>query len=356
MIELDGSMLEGGGQLVRTAVALAALMGKEIHIRNVRAKRSPPGFQPQHLTGVKAVATLSEAETMGLEIGSTELLFKPKTRLSGSFAFNIGTAGSIPLVLQALMPVAPFSPAPVTLRLIGGTNVRWSPPIDYLSLVLLPTLSKMGYRGKISVQRRGHYPKGGGEILAEITPIHKLYPFRAIEFGEVVRIRGISYCVKLPRHVAERQANSAIRTLQKEGYMNIEIETEWYDPTKDPHLGPGSGITLYAEISTGTLIGSDSMGERGKPAEKVGEEAAIKLIEELKSEAPIDHHLGDMLIPYVAIADGKSEFKVSKLTLHTMTGIAIAESIVNVKFEVKGELGSPSYISTDGIGLVNEAL
>jgi len=356
LIEIDGSIGEGGGQLVRTSVALATLLGKGIHIRNVRAKRSPPGFRAQHLTGVKAVATIADADVRGLEIGSQDLVFEPHRRLSGSFIFDVGTAGSISLVLQALMPAAAFAPNQTRFNLIGGTNVRWSPSIDYVPRVLLPTLGKMGYNCRVTVEQRGHYPKGRGRVMAIIEPVRKLKSIKFTEFGKVEKVYVISHCVKLPSHVAERQAESAAKLFREVGYDNIEVKTEWYPPDKDPHLGPGSGVTVYAETTTGALLGSDALGERGKPAEKVGEEAAQKLIKELDSRMPVDRHMGDMLIPYVTVADGRSEFKVSEITLHLVTNVHVAEAVAGVKFEVEGKMGTPGMISVKGIGLTNAAI
>ncbi|HYB92826.1 MAG TPA: RNA 3'-terminal phosphate cyclase [archaeon] len=356
LIEIDGSTGEGGGQLVRTSIALATLLTKGIHIRNVRAKRSPPGFRSQHLTGVKAVATIADADVTGLEIGSQDLVFEPHRRLAGSFTFDIGTAGSIPLVLQALMPAAAFAPKQTKVNLIGGTNVRWSPSIDYVLSVLLPTLGKMGYNGKIAVEQRGHYPKGGGRVTAIIDPVRKLKSINFTEFGKVKKIYVLSHCVKLPSHVADRQAKSAVQLLREAGYDNLELKTEWYRSDEDPHLGPGSGVTVCAETTTGALLGSDSLGERGKPAEKVGEEAAQELIRELDSRMPVDKHMGDMLIPYVSVAEGRSQFKVSEITLHLVTNIQIAEALADVKFQVEGKMGTPGTISVKGIGLMNAAV
>lgn len=353
VIEIDGSVGEGGGQVVRTSVALAALLGKDIHIFNVRAKRRPPGFRPQHIVGVRAVARLSQAHVEDLMVSSTELTFKPRTRLSGEFSFEIGTAGSIPLVLQALMPSAAFSPGPVKISLGGGTDVRWSPPIDYMKYVVVPVLARLGYRANLTVLRRGHYPRGGGKVVVEVKPVRKLTPVVLTEFGEVERVRGLSHCVRLPRHVAERQANTAVKILEEAGYEDVSVEREWYSPSEDPHLGPGSGVVLYAETTSGAVLGADALGERGKPAEVVGREAAEKLLKELISGMPVDHHMGDMLIPYMAVVDGVSTVGVSEVTMHLLTNVEITEQITGVNFDVDGTLGEPGEISVDGIGLVN---
>src|SRR2546422_7725548 len=164
MIEVDGSYGEGGGQVLRTAVALAAVLSKEIHVFNIRAGRAEPGLRPQHMTGVKAAADLCSANLQGLEVGATEFVFKPGKLRAGTFRFDVGTAGSVTLVLQTLMPILAFSPGTVQLEIAGGTDVKWSPPIDYLRLVTLPLLERMSFHASILVSRRGHYPKGGGIV------------------------------------------------------------------------------------------------------------------------------------------------------------------------------------------------
>ncbi|MEM2122903.1 MAG: RNA 3'-terminal phosphate cyclase [Candidatus Bathyarchaeia archaeon] len=351
MVKIPGDMLEGGGQIIRTSIALAALMGEEIEIINVRGRRSPPGLKAQHITGIKAVAAISEAEVEGLEIGSKRLRFKPRSRRGGVYTFNIGTAGSISLVLQALMPAAAFAPTPLEARITGGTDVKWSPTIDYVRMVTLPVLAKMGYRAELKVERRGHYPKGGGLVVFKAYPILKLNPITLEERGRVMGIDGRSHCVRLPSHVTERQAEAASRLLKDAGFEKVQVELEWYPPGRDPHLGPGSGITLHASTSTESVIGADAIGERGKPAERVGEEAASKLLADLKTGMALDRHMGDMIIPYIAVAEGESKITISQLTLHTMTNIKVAEAITGARFKVQGELNKPCRIEANGIGL-----
>jgi len=351
MIIINGDFLEGGGQIVRTSVALAALLNKEIKIINVRGKRSPPGLKAQHIAGVKAVAAISKAYVEGLKEGSKELIFKPSSRESGEFHFDVGTAGSISLVLQALMPTAAFSSGKMKITVTGGTDVKWSPTIDYIRFVTLPILKLMGYNAHLTVEKRGHYPKGGGKIIMIIEPVKQLKSLTLIDRGEIKEVYGLSHCVKLPKHVAERQAKSAEEKLKNEGFKNIKIDLEWYQPEKDFHLGPGSGITLCAKSNSGAILGADSIGEKGKPAEQVGKEAAETLIEEINSKAALDKHMGDIIIPYLAVANGFSEVTVSKITLHTLTNLKITELIAGVKFNLQGDLGTPGKISVKGIGL-----
>jgi RNA 3'-terminal phosphate cyclase (ATP) len=209
----------------------------------------------------------------------------------------------------------------------------------------------MGYKASIKVHQRGHYPKGGGRVSAIIEPPRALEGISFLDRGQLLGIEGISHCVKLPTHVAQRQANAARERLSAKGFSNATIATETYPPNRDPHFAPGSGITLLAKFENNLVIGSDSIGERGKPAEAVGAEAADKLIAELSSKAPIDRHMGDMLIPYMAVASGLSQIHVSEITLHTMTNIKVAEMITGAKFLIEGGLHRPGRISVDGIAL-----
>jgi RNA 3'-terminal phosphate cyclase (ATP) len=322
-----------------------------VRIDKIREKRPNPGLQPQHVTAVKAVAAICNAETDGLVQGSRELVFKARNRISGRFTFDVGTAGSIPLILQALMPSAAFTPGSVELELIGGTDVKWSPTIDYVRLVILPVLHSMGYEAALTLHRRGHYPKGGGRVTMRIEPSQALSAIQLLEREPPVGLEGISHCVKLPSHVAQRQAVSAKERLSAAGYRGANIAVETYPPDQDPHIAPGSGIALVMKFQGGSVIGSDSVGERGKPAERVGEDAANKLLKEIGSNAPVDRHLGDILIPYMAVADGRSEIVTSEITMHVVTNIKVAEMIAGVKFEVQGEVGRAGRISVVGTGM-----
>jgi RNA 3'-terminal phosphate cyclase (ATP) len=351
LIEIPGDLQEGGGQIVRTALALSALTGKAVQIIKIREKRPNPGLQAQHFVAAKALAAICNAETSDLMVGSRELRFIPHERTGGNFTFDVGTAGSIPLILQALMPAAAYAPVQSSFELTGGTDVRWSPSIDYLRLVQLPLLDKMGYEAAIQVILRGHYPKGGGRVNCKISPPRLLKAVRWLERDDLIGIEGVSHCVRLPSHVAERQANAAKTVLTKNGFNVDKIAIESYPPNNDPHLAPGSGITLTARFAGGTIIGADSLGERGKPAEAVGEEVAMKLIGEIRSGAPLDRHMGDMMIPYMAVAEGTSEVQVSEVTTHILTNVKVAEIMTGVRFHVEGELHNPGAITVDGLGL-----
>jgi len=261
LIEIPGDMLEGGGQIVRTTIALSALTRKDVKITKIRDKRPNPGLQAQHVTAVKAVAAISDAETKGLAPGSRELVFRPRGHVAGRFSFQVGTAGSIPLILQAVMPSAAYAPGRVEFDLTGGTDVPWSPTIDYLRLVELPVLQLTGFQATLTVHRRGHYPKGGGHVTMTIDPPKALKAIRMIECGARLEVDGISHCVRLPSHVAQRQAAAAKERLAAAGVRDVNIVIETYPPNQDPHPAPGSAITLAMKFTNGTVIGADSIGE-----------------------------------------------------------------------------------------------
>jgi len=348
LLEIDGSLMEGGGQLLRMATTYSAILGEPIRIVNVRAKRNQPGLKPQHLMTLKAVAELCKAETKGLEVGSGEVEFKPGRLRSGSFEFNIGTAGSCSLLLQCAAPVAAYADGPINIRVRGGTAVRWSPPMTIVQHVVWAGLRKMGFTGEARVLRDGYYPKGGGVVEASIKPLHRFKQFTG-ERNAVKSIRGLSTCGGLPRHVAERQAQAAFDVLVEEGFeANIDVATP--GKATEP-MSPGSVICLWTEGDA--LIGDDGLGERGKTAEKVGTEAAERLIQEIKTGAYVDLHTADNLILPCSLASGTSSFTVSRLTMHTLTAVEVAKMILGVKINVDGVEGKQGRITVEGSSILN---
>jgi RNA 3'-terminal phosphate cyclase (ATP) len=348
MIEVDGSLGEGGGQVIRTAVALATVLSKDIHVFNIRAGRAEAGLKAQHLTGVKAAAELCSGQVEGLGIGATEFEFKPGRLRAGAFKFDVGTAGSVTLVLQTLMPILAFSPGTIQLEITGGTDVKWSPPIDYLRLVKLPILEKLGYRAELELVRRGHYPKGGGQVRFSTHGASTLHALTGGKSSPISRIHGISHAVALPRHVAERQAAAAKKTLEVADLPSPSIDLEVVDDTRQ--LGPGSGIVLCAQTKNGSILGSDALGERGRPAEEVGATAGKILVEEFQSGAVLDRHMGDMIVPYLVLAEGVSEVSIARVTQHTKTNIRVAEWLTGSRFDLEGEIDLPGKLRVEGLG------
>jgi len=352
-ITIDGSMGEGGGQIFRTALAYAAVTRRPVKIINIRAKRSNPGLRPQHLSALRALAKITNAEVCGDSVGSMTVFFRPREIEGGEITIDPGTAGSITLIIQAVLPALLYAKKESKVTIKGGTDVPWSPPIDSLRFVFLPALSRMSINAQLELVRRGHYPRGGGIVKLSVEPITEpLKPITLKDRGEILRIRGRSHCVRLPKHVAERQARSAEELIKREGVCrDISIELEWYPRDKDPHLGPGSGIVLWAETSGNAILEYDSLGARGKPAEKVGEEAAKGLIKQIRNGGAVDVHHTDQLILFMALARGTSEIYSSEISLHTLTAIKVAELIMGARFKVDGDQGEPGFIISEGIGL-----
>ncbi|UCH04142.1 MAG: RNA 3'-terminal phosphate cyclase [Candidatus Thorarchaeota archaeon] len=350
MIEIDGSHGEGGGQILRTSVALSALTMRPVRISRIRAGRPKPGLKRQHMAGIDIIAQLVDAKVSGLDIGSTAVEFSPQGRRGGHYSYDVGTAGSISLILQAALPTAALAPEPITLSLTGGTDVSWSPPIDYMREVFAHSLQRMGLHVEVSLRKRGHFPRGGGRVSCTITPVEELTPLELVYFGDLVGVSGISHCVRLPPHVARRQADSAQSVLRENGIEQIAIDTESYQKNEDRHLGPGSGIVIWAESEQGAKLGADRLGERGKPAEDVGSECAHQLIDELSTGMAVDSHLCDMLVPYMVLAKGTSMIGVTKITSHLETNLWVAQIMLSVDFSLEGAVGGPGKLTVRGVG------
>jgi RNA 3'-terminal phosphate cyclase (ATP) len=334
MIEIDGSFGEGGGQIVRTAVALSAVTGKPVRITRIRQGRSKPGLAAQHARAITTLAAICDARTSGATPGSSEIIFTPGEIRGGRHRVEIGTAGSVTLLMQCLLPALLRADAHSSLQILGGTDVQWSPAIDYFKNVFLPALSSFGIKVSLEVLQRGYYPRGQGEVLLEVEPA-KLKAFHlesmACDTGQIIAniqntVQGVSHCSNLAEQVAARQADSAAEALAQAGFF-AQISRE---ALRLPSLG--SGITLWSGCK-----GASSLGERGLPAEKVGRRAAEELIIELKSPERVDVHLADQLIPYLALAGGSCT--VREISLHAWTNIWTVGHFLDAKIEIKEEKG-----------------
>ena len=345
-------MMEGGGQILRMALSYSALLGIPTRVYNIRAGRSRPGLRPQHLKTAETVARMCGGEADGLRIGSSEVVLLPGSIPGGNYEVDIGTAGSVTLMLQCLAPIAAFSGAPTRLVIRGGTNVRWSPPTPFMSNVIWAALRSMGFQGSLSVQREGFYPKGGGLVSAEFNPVERLTPLIA-PGGRVSATRGVSICGRLPGHVAERQGRAAEARLCEAGITaDVDVSVE---SGRDSPLSPGSVICLWASGSPGVFLGSSSLGERGKPAERVGEGAARALLVEVGSGAGVDRYTGDNLILWCSLASGESDFTVSELTTHTETAVELARIFTGADIRVEAR-DRGARIRITGLGLGNSRL
>ncbi len=332
MLEVDGSQKSGSGTILRLSIALAGILNRPLHIYNIRQKRGQPGLRPQHLEAVRTAAKICNAELKGATLGSREIWFKPDGVGSGEIRAEIGTAGSIPMLLLTILPICCYAKKAISVHVTnGGTDVRHSPTTNYLKGVLMPTLERMGLKTFLTIKKYGYYPKGMGETLLEVQPCEKLSSIHLEEFGTVKKLRGVSVCTCLEdRRVAERQAKAANEYLSGHGYeAQIQVVNDKSNP-----LQKGSSIALWVETSTGALLGGDAIGELQKLSEVVGKEAAENLFEEIKIQATVDVHLADMLVPYIALADGNSVYLTRALTDHLETNIWLVQEILGVKFQV----------------------
>ncbi len=329
MLELDGSHGEGGGQLVRTACALSALTGTAVRLHDVRARRSPPGLAPQHLAAVRAVGALCGAELEGAGLRAREFTFRPGPIRAGAFRFDVGTAGAVTLVLQACLPVACAAPAPVSLTITGGTDVRAAPPLDYLRLVFLPLLVRLGLEVTLEIGRRGYYPRGGGEVTLHVEP-RRPRPLAIETPGKLMALGGSAHCANLPAHIVERMRAAALAILGREAEAQIAARVLGADEA----TGPGGAIVLWARTEQ-ALLGAAAVAERGVPAERLGEQAARELRAALDAGATLDLHAADQLLVYLAQSTGPSLFTVERATSHLQTVMWVIEQFLPARFRLR---------------------
>jgi len=329
MIIIDGR--EAGGQMLRTALGLSAITGKPIKIINIRgARQGCIGLKTQHLEGVLAVAQLCNAEVKGAILGSTEIEFVPKRLENKNLNIKISTAGSLSLLYQSLQIPAAFTDGEVKIHVTGGSTASaWSPPVQYTQNVFLPIVRKMGYDAEIKIIKEGFYPKGGAEAEIIVQPVKKLKPIQLNELGKFLFIKGISVVGQLPEHVATRQADGAKKFFTEKGFENIDIKTKVFDT-----LSPGTSITLWVETEN-SVLGSNNLGKRGVKAEKIGRGAAEELFRSIQSKSALDKFMTDQLLPFMALANGKSSAKVEEITDHCKTNISICEHLLGCKFSVE---------------------
>jgi len=329
MIEIDGSHGEGGGQILRTSLALSILTGKPVRLHHIRSRRKAPGLKPQHLLSARAAAQICGGRLVGAELNSTELRFDPGGVQPGRHVFDVGTAGSTGLILQTLLTPLAFAEGPSRIRMKGGTHVPWSPPADYLQEVFLPTVARMGIHAKLNLHRAGFYPIGGGEIETAVEPASvPLKPLRIEERGHLKTLRVISAVAHLPLSIAERQLSRATNRLAEQGLApQGEIRT-----VESP--GKGTYCFILAEFEN-VRAGFSALGKIGKRAEQVGEEAAENFLLYRNGRGALDPHLADQVVLYMALAKGTSVATVSEITEHLKTNLWVIEQFLPMKFELE---------------------
>jgi len=329
MLHIDGSYGEGGGQLLRTAVALAAVTGRAITVERIRAGRAKPGLAAQHMAAVRAVAELCGARVEGLALHSGRIVFEPGAVRGGSFDIDIGTAGCAVLVVQALLPAALAAGGACRIAIRGGTDVRGAPPLDYARRVFLPLVARMGVDAQLQVPRRGYFPHGGGALELRVTP-SQLRALRIAERGALREIGGLAHVARLPLTVAERMRDAALRELGAHG-ARASIEARSLGEAEA--LGIGGAIVIWAE-SEATVLGAGRAAERGVPAEVLGAAAGRALADDLDAGVTVDVHAADQLLVYLALAPGESEFTTRSVSSHARTAMWLIEQFLPVRFAV----------------------
>jgi len=341
MLKIDGNYGEGGGQILRTALALSMVLQKPIEIFNIRKGRKNPGLAPQHLTAVNACAKISDAIVEGNKLKSEELKFSPQKVKPGEYLFNVaeerGSAGSAALVLQSLLLPLSLAGQSSKITILGGTHVPFAPSITYYQEILFPILEKLGLNLKSEIKKWGFYPKGGGEMICEIAPASEIKNLNLLKRGELKKISGISAVANLPLSIAERQKNSALKHLQEK---NLTAEIEMVPAFS---FGQGTFFFLKAEFEN-CVAGFSSLGEIGKRAEKVGEETVLQLIEYLATDSCLEQHLADQLVPFLALAKADSTFSVSKISKHLLTNIWVVKQFLDIEIKVEGKEGKSGRI------------
>ncbi len=344
MIKIDGSYGEGGGQILRTALFLSLVTSTPFKIFNIRSSRKNPGLKRQHLTIIRALKMLTTSDVVGDKLGSRELEFIPGNIFGGNIDLDVETAGSIPLVLQTLIPVLLFARNSSKLIVYGGTDVSGGMTMDYMHYVLIPHLSRFVNKISINVWRRGYYPRGNGKVEIEIIPRYHTFgdvrrevsPLKLDSCGKLksVSVYSVSSTRLRGRKVAERQVEGVLRVLS-ELLSRTGISPEIY-VRYERSFSPGCSILITGNLGKNYTIGSDGIGKLGVPAEKIGEEAAKKFVYEIEQGACVDRHLQDNLIPFLGIVGGR--MRVSEVTTHTKSNIWVTEKFLPVKFEVRGNL------------------
>lgn len=319
MLEIDGSHGEGGGQVLRTALALSAATETSVVVEDVRGERDPPGLKPQHLAAVRLLADMADGDVAGDEEGSQRVVFEPGEVTPGRYDVDVGTAGSATLVAEAGVLAATAADGEVEIAIKGGTDVRWSPPYDYLENVALPLMRKAGVDAEARLERRGHYPEGGGRIEVEVGDVN-LQPLEIPERGRLVRVGGRTHVSNLPTHITERMAEAS-----EDGLSHLDVPVE-IEEVEDDAVSTGTSVSLWAEHEH-TVIGASALGERGVPAEEVGEEAARSLREEMESDGTVDSYAADQLAPFAALAEG--EYVAPQATSHLETCVWLCRRLLD---------------------------
>jgi RNA 3'-terminal phosphate cyclase (ATP) len=345
LLIIDGSTGEGGGQILRSALTISTIVKKPVKIINIRTKRNNPGLRHQHVTTIKLLSKLFNINIENVRLGAEwiNIIFDKKDIEINKDILNIdiGTAGSIPLLLQTLIPTIAISQQNIVIQLTGGTDVKYSPTIDYIKYVIKDIFSKIGIFFNINVIKRGFYPNGKGIVNINIQKANTLKPIDFCNFKEI-NPNILSIVGNLPKHITDRQISGALSNLEKNG-----IKCDKYKSSIENSAGPGSSILIYSSSESGIYLGADSVGEKNIRAETVGYNASKRFIEDYKFQACIDSHLADMLVLPLSFVKEKSRYKISKISEHLLTNLEIIKKTNKMEYKIDKTVGNNGgYIVT----------
>jgi RNA 3'-phosphate cyclase len=349
-IEVDGSQGEGGGQILRTAVAFSAILGRAVRVDKIRAGRETPGLKRQHVSALQVLTKVFGGTLEGAAEGSSTVSFIPGSKRVRELRVDMGTAASITLVLQAVVPAVSLTESKLELVLVGGTDVPWSPTYDYFDRVAKEAYRKVGIHFDITTDRRGYYPRGGGRVTASIEPSSSVNPLDLSSMNRVKEARIVSRCGSLPKHVADRQLSSATEVLTESG-----IKVSLGEVSEGPSDSPGSSV-LSSFVTPTVFMGSDGLGARGKRAEDVGRESATRFAKFAKSGSALDANLADMILPLLSLAKRPSKVRIPEVTSHLKTGMELAAQFTGCSWSTEASDGSvivsimPKQGQSDSVG------
>ncbi len=334
MIEVDGSERSGSGTIVRLAVSLCTILGRDLHLTNIRARSDKRGLRPQHRQVVAACAQMCGGRVERAEVGSSELTYRPGRSIrGGAYHWDIGTAGSTTMLALSLLLVGAFADRASVFTLTGGLFQDFAPSAHHLQRVLVPLVRRMGLEAEVFVRRPGYVPEGNGVLEVRVRPaVDGLRPIGLTEQGRVTAVGGIGLSSHLAeQEVSDRMAEECSEALEEAGYeADIEAVYETSAGQK------GADLTVWAETASGAIVGSDRAGKLGRRSEEIGRYVAGSLLDDLQAGATVDRYVADQLIPFCALAGGASEYVIPRVTEHVETNLWLVETILGAGTRLDG--------------------